>query len=381
MLVCNVVGARSNFMKVAPVVLEMKRRGMPCLLVHTGQHFDKLMSDEFLNRLGLPKPEISLGAGSDGHVRQTARIMIAFEEICEQHRPDLVVVGGDVNSTLAVALVAAKKQIPLAHVEAGLRSFDRSTPEEINRVATDHLAKLLFTTEESANDNLRREGILEEQIYFVGNCIADTLLKHVDMAVKRLPWRDFGMTPGGYALLTLQHPSNVDDLAMLRSLMETINEVSGNLPIIFPVHPRTRSRLAWWKIQVARSVFLFEPFSYLSFLGLMARARCVLTDSGGIQEGATVLNVPCLTLRLNTERPITVTSGTNHLVGTDPQKIRERFGEVLAGSLPSAKGPPLWDGQAGRRIVDIIETQMGKVVQPTDSTNQFGTRAECDVKN
>jgi UDP-N-acetylglucosamine 2-epimerase (non-hydrolysing) len=338
----------------------MKRRGIPCLLVHTGQHYDKLMSDEFLNKLGLPKPDISLGAGSDATVRQTARIMIAFEEICERRRPDLVVVGGDINSTLAVALVAAKQKIPLAHVEAGLRSFDRSMPEEINRVTTDHLAGLLFTTEESANENLRREGIAEEQIHFVGNCMADTLLKHVDMAVKYQPWRDFGVAPGGYVLLTLHHPSNVDDLAMLSLLMNAINEVSHSLPVIFPVHPRTRSRLAWWKVQVAPSIYLFEPLSYLTFLGLMAKARCVLTDSGGIQEGTTVLNVPCLTLRWNTERPITLTGGTNHLVGTDPQKIRERFEEILAGSLPPSKCPPLWDGQASRRIVDVIEAQMGK---------------------
>jgi UDP-N-acetylglucosamine 2-epimerase (non-hydrolysing) len=355
MLVCNVVGARPNFMKIAPVILEMKRRGMPNLLVHTGQHYDKLMSDIFLDELGLPKPEIFLDVGSDTHARQTAHIMIAFEEVCQQHRPDLVVVGGDVNSTVAVALVTAKQQIPLAHVEAGLRSFDRTMPEEINRVVTDHIAELLFTTEESANENLRREGIAEEHIHFVGNCMVDTLLKHVDAAVQRSPWKDFGVAPNSYGLLTLHRPSNVDDSAMLKSLMNIINEVSHRLPVLFPVHPRTQRRLEQEKVQVAPSLYLCDPLPYLTFLGLMARARCVLTDSGGIQEEATVLNVPCLTLRWNTERPVTITNGTNRLVGTDSQKIRQGIDEILTGSAPSGKRPPLWDGKAGCRIVDVIE--------------------------
>lgn len=355
MLVCNVVGARPNFMKIAPVIMEMKRRGMPNLLVHTGQHYDKLMSDIFLDELGLPKPEIFLDVGSDTHARQTAHIMIAFEEVCQQHRPDLVVVGGDVNSTVAVALVTAKQQIPLAHVEAGLRSFDRTMPEEINRVVTDHIAELLFTTEESANENLRREGIAEEHIHFVGNCMVDTLLKHVDAAVQRSPWKDYGVAPNSYGLLTLHRPSNVDDSETLKSLMNIINEVSHRLPILFPVHPRTQRRLEQEKVQVAPSLYLCEPLPYLTFLGLMAKARCVLTDSGGIQEETTVLNVPCLTLRWNTERPVTITNGTNRLVGTDPQKIRQSIDEILTGGAPSANRPPLWDGKAGRRIVDVIE--------------------------
>lgn len=355
MLVCNVVGARPNFMKIAPIVHELRRRSISQILVHTGQHYDASMSKVFFEELGLPKPDIYLGVGSDTHARQTARIMIAFEEVCQQHRPDLVVVGGDVNSTLAAALVAAKLHIPVAHVEAGLRSFDRTMPEETNRVVTDHLSELLFTTEVSANENLRREGITEERVHFVGNCMVDTLMKYVDVAVQRSPWQIFGVESANYALLTLHRPSNVDDRGMLESLMGAINEISYRLPVLFPVHPRTCERLAQWKIQMAPSVNLCEPLPYLTFLGLMAKALFVLTDSGGIQEETTVLNVPCLTLRSNTERPITVTGGTNRLAGTDPKRILQGVEEILDGKWPSRKIPALWDGQAGRRIVDVIE--------------------------
>ena len=355
MLVCNVVGARPNFMKIAPVVHELQRRGISQILVHTGQHYDPNMSRTFFGELKLPAPDIYLDVGSDTHARQTARIMVAFEEVCQQYQPDLVIVGGDVNSTLAVALVAAKLYIPVAHVEAGLRSFDRAMPEEINRVVTDQLSELLFTTEESANENLRREGIAEGSIHFVGNCMVDTLIKHVDAAIGRSPWQMFGVEPSGYALLTLHRPSNVDYRETLDLLIGAINEVSTRLPHLHPVHPRTRERLAQWKIQVAPSVNLCEPLPYLTFLGLMAKARFVLTDSGGIQEETTVLNIPCLTLRRNTERPVTITSGTNRLVGTDPKRIYQSVEAILAGELPSAKRPPLWDGQASSRIADVIE--------------------------
>ncbi len=355
MLVCSVVGARPNFMKIAPIVHELQRRGIPQVFIDTGQHYDASMSQVFFEELRLPAADICLGVGSDTHARQTARIMVAFEDECQRYSPDLVIVGGDVNSTVAIGLAAAKQRIPLAHVEAGLRSFDRTMPEEINRIVTDHLSELLFTTEGSANANLSREGIGEERIHFVGNCMVDTLLKHIDLAMKRSPWRMFNLEPGGYALLTLHRPSNVDDVRTLSLVMVAINDVSHHLPILFPVHPRTRQCLEQWNIQLAPSVHLCEPVPYLTFLGLMAKAGYVLTDSGGIQEETTVLNVPCLTLRSNTERPVTITIGTNRLVGTDPEKIYQSVEAILAGKWQSAERPPLWDGQASARIVDIIE--------------------------
>ena len=358
MLICSVVGARPNFMKIAPVFLELKRRKIPQLLVHTGQHYDANMSQVFFEELGLPVPDIYLGVGSDSHARQTARIMVLFEEVVRKHRPDLVIVGGDVNSTLATALVAAKEHIPVAHVEAGLRSFDRTMPEEINRVVTDHLSDLLFTTERSGNKNLRSEGISPTRIHFVGNCMVDTLLKHVKVATERSPWQAFGVQPSEYALVTLHRPSNVDDPKTLRVVMSSIKEVSRRLPVLFPVHPRTRARLATEKIDIPPGVSLADPLPYLSFIGLMAKACFVMTDSGGIQEETTMLGVPCLTLRSNTERPVTIERGTNRLVGTNPKEIKRNVGIILAGKWCRGKRPPLWDGGAGRRIADVIEAWM-----------------------
>jgi UDP-N-acetylglucosamine 2-epimerase (non-hydrolysing) len=342
-------------MKMAPVVQEMQRRRLPHLLVHTGQHYDRQMSDIFFEELGMPAPDISLGVGSGSHGEQTAKIMIAFEQVCNQQKFELVVVGGDVNSTLACALVAAKLNIPVAHVEAGLRSFDRSMPEEINRVLTDHLAELLFTTEEDARKNLQAEGIPERYIHFVGNCMVDTLLKNLDTAVTRSPWEAFGLKPQSYALLTLHRPANVDDKEQLTSLLAAIGEASQSIPFIFPVHPRTRERLAKWGIPVASSMILTEPLPYLSFLGLMARSSLVLTDSGGIQEETTILQVPCLTLRPNTERPVTISLGTNRLVGANPEDIKQAVAVTLEKGCPGGQRPPLWDGKASLRIVDIIQ--------------------------
>lgn len=356
MLICNAMGARPNFMKIAPIVHELKDRGIAQILVHTGQHYDANMSDVFFKALGLPEPDIYLGVGSDTHARQTAQVMIAFEQLCQKYQPDLVVVGGDVNSTLAVALAAAKLNIPVAHIEAGLRSFDRSMPEEINRVVTDHISELLFTTEESGNENLLWEGIPQERIHFVGNCMVDSLMKHVNVAVQYSPWKDFGLNPDGYALLTLHRPSNVDDSKMLKLLINTINQLSHRIPVLFSVHPRTRERLLGQGVEVDPSVILCEPLPYHTFLGLMSKARLVLTDSGGIQEETTILKIPCLTLRRNTERPITITRGTNELVGTNPGTILEAIDRVLNGKWKEGSEIPMWDGKASKRVVDVFQS-------------------------
>ncbi len=354
MLICSVVGARPNFMKMAPVVHEIRNRGVDHYLVHTGQHYDENMSRVFFDELEIPRPDVDLNIGSDTHARQTARIMMAFEDVCRTRRPDLILVGGDVNSTAAVALVSAKEGIRLGHVESGLRSFDRTMPEEINRVVTDHLSSCLFTTEESANQNLAREGIPRERVHFVGNCMVDTLKKHVTVALARTPWTGFGLKEGAYAVLTLHRPSNVDVTDSLVGIMGVVTRISARLPILFPVHPRTRLKLDEAGLASASRVRFCEPLSYLTFLGLMARACFVLTDSGGIQEETTVLGIPCLTLRQNTERPVTVTHGTNRIVGTSSELIESSVDEILKGCWRTPREVPLWDGQASTRIADTI---------------------------
>jgi UDP-N-acetylglucosamine 2-epimerase (non-hydrolysing) len=331
----------------------MRRRGIPHILVHTGQHYDERMSRVFFDQLGLPPADICLRVGSDTHARQTARIMTEFEAVCCARRPDLVVVAGDVNSTVAAALVAAKLCIPVAHVEAGLRSFDRGMPEEVNRVVTDHLSEYLFTTEVSANINLRREGLSPERIYFTGNCMVDSLKKHLELAVQCRPEAELGLTPKTYAIVTLHRPSNVDDPDSLHRLLDTLGELP--LPVLFPVHPRTQARLNNAGVHVGGSLRTCEPLPYLAFLGIMAQARLVLTDSGGIQEETTALRVPCITLRNNTERPVTIAEGTNCLVGTDPLRIRRAVEAVLRGDWPAGSEPPLWDGHAAVRVVDTLE--------------------------
>jgi UDP-N-acetylglucosamine 2-epimerase (non-hydrolysing) len=333
----------------------MKKRRWPQILVHTGQHYDPNMAGVFFKELGMPEPDIYLKVGSDNHARQTARIMSAFDAVCEERRPDLVVVAGDVNSTVAAALVAAKRSIPVAHVEAGLRSFDRGMPEEVNRVVTDSVSDLLFTTEDSANRNLQREGVPAERVFFTGNCMIDTLEEHLEAAVARAPWEDFGVAPGGYALLTLHRPSNVDSVENLTALVGVANEVAGRIPVIFPAHPRTTAALAHTGFVAAAGLRLREPLSYLPFLGLMARAAFVMTDSGGIQEETTALGVPCLTLRGNTERPVTVTAGTNRLVGNDLALLRNQVERILARDWPAGQRPPLWDGHAARRVAGALE--------------------------
>lgn len=355
MRVCNVVAARPNFMKMAPVVLELRRREIDQFLVHTGQHYDANMSDVFFQELGMPRPDVHLGVGSGSHAAQTAAVMTSFEATCLDRKPDLVVVAGDVNSTVACALTAAKLNIPVAHVESGLRSFDRQMPEEINRVLTDHISDLLFVTEAAGLANLDREGIDPGKVHHVGNCMVDSLFRHVDAALAARPWERMELEESGYALLTLHRPSNVDDDSALAALVDALNLVSERLPLVFPIHPRTLGRLTKLGRPLAKRLRLCEPLPYLAFLGLMARARCVLTDSGGIQEETTALGVPCLTLRANTERPVTVTEGTNRLIGTDPSRIAPAVDDVLGGRWPKGARPALWDGHAAPRIVERIQ--------------------------
>ena len=353
-MICSVVGARPNFMKMAPVVREAARRGTPHLLVHTGQHYDAAMSTVFFEELDMPKPDLFLGVGSGSHAEQTARIMVAFERVCLERGPELVVVAGDVNSTLACALTAAKLSIPVAHLEAGLRSFDRTMPEEINRLLTDHIADILLTSEPSGNENLLREGIAREKIHHVGNCMIDSLRSHLDAALARRPWERLGLAPGGYGLVTVHRPMMVDDPAKLGEFRDALCEVGTSVPLVFPVHPRTRKRMqdlaASWD-----PVTLTDPLGYMDFLGLMARARLVLTDSGGIQEETTALGVPCATLRENTERPVTVTEGTNRLAGTSREGIVAAARALLAAPGRAGRVPELWDGRAAVRVVDTLE--------------------------
>jgi UDP-N-acetylglucosamine 2-epimerase (non-hydrolysing) len=361
-----VVGARPNLMKIAPVIEALKTGSAPfeiCLL-HTGQHYDAAMNDQFFTALRIPRPNINLDVGSASHAVQTAEIMRRFEPILDQEMPDAILVVGDVNSTIACALVAAKKGVKVIHVEAGLRSFDRSMPEEINRVLTDQISDILFTTEREAEGNLRREGITSERIHFVGNVMIDTLksqLSHAKPSAETLRLAGVPEARLGnnniYGLLTLHRPSNVDDPKVLRTLLSAVSNVSQYLPIVFPVHPRTRNRIEAFglmELMNNTSITLLPPQGYLEMLGLMKDARVVLTDSGGIQEETTALGVPCVTLRQNTERPITVTEGTNTIVGSDPDKIQAVIKDILATGGKSGRSPELWDGKAAPRIAAVL---------------------------
>ncbi|HZU25035.1 MAG TPA: UDP-N-acetylglucosamine 2-epimerase (non-hydrolyzing) [Bryobacteraceae bacterium] len=353
-----VAGARPNFMKIAPIyrAFAARRSANPdaeLILVHTGQHYSRNMSDDFFRDLGLPEPDINLEVGSGSHAEQTARVMTAFEPACLEHRPDWVIVVGDVNSTIACALVARKLGIRVAHVEAGLRSRDMSMPEEINRLCTDVISDLLFTTDVIAGENLRNEGVAEEKIHFVGNTMIDTLHQQFERA-RRLPLPN-GFAPGQYAVLTLHRPANVDSPESLRPILGAIQTIAERIPIVFPVHPRTISRLNGMSLN--DNIHVIEPMSYVPFLGLVAGSRMVLTDSGGLQEETTVLGIPCLTMRPNTERPITCEIGTNVLVGTDPARIVEEAHRVLDGRNREGRIPEKWDGHAAERIVDTLLAQ------------------------
>ncbi len=360
--IINVVGARPNFMKVAPIMEEMGKYPMlDPLLVHTGQHYDALMSKVFFEDLGMPKPDIFLGIGSGSHAEQTARIMVEFEKVCLEKKPDLVLVVGDVNSTMACTITAKKMGIRVAHVEAGLRSRDMEMPEEINRLCTDVLSDFLFTTDILADKNLVAEGISKDKIFFVGNVMIDTLIKHKERASHLTILQEWGLAAGDYAVLTLHRPSNVDQKEVLEEILEALAQISTEIPIIFPIHPRTSKMISDFQLDhflskclPVRGIWLTDPLGYLEFLHLNINARMVLTDSGGLQEETTYLGIPCVTLRHNTERPVTCELGTNFLVGNKKADILKVAEQILCGTARAGCIPEKWDGQASERIVRIL---------------------------
>lgn len=379
--IVHVVGARPNFMKIAPILAAIRQHnkegGYPTfesLLVHTGQHYDQAMSQSFFEDLDLPRPDLNLEVGSGSHAEQTGKVMIAFEKVLQQAAPKMVLVVGDVNSTMACTLAAKKLNIPVAHVEAGLRSGDMTMPEEINRKVTDAVADLLFTTDLGANANLKQEGIPDHQIFFVGNVMIDTLLKHRERASRSLVLETLGLKVGqqvkSYGVLTLHRPSNVDCFDTLQEILQAVKTLSDVIPIVFPCHPRTVTQIKSFGLQsyfgkpnqIADRIMLVPPFGYLDFLQLHAHAKIVLTDSGGIQEEATILGVPCLTLRENTERPITILQGTNRLVGTRRDSILKGFEAATKEGAGLGRVPEKWDGRAGERIVEVL-AETGKLIR------------------
>jgi len=363
MKILNIVGARPNFMKIAPIIEVMNRHSdrIDQMLVHTGQHYDKKMSKAFFDDLGMPKPDINLGVGSGTHAVQTAKIMVEFEKVCIREKPDLIIVVGDVNSTMACAITAKKLGIKVAHVEAGLRSRDMSMPEEINRLCTDVLCDYLFTTDRFANENLKREGIPKEKIFFVGNVMIDTLMKHKKAAAKLDLADRLGLESGKYATLTMHRPSNVDDKDTLHGILEALTQISRKLPIVFPIHPRTKKMADIFGLSHyfssggrVKGIWTTAPLPYLDFLHLNMQAKMVLTDSGGLQEETTVLGIPCITMRENTERPITCEIGTNVIVGNKPDSILAAAEKILNGARPKGRTPEKWDGKAAERIVECL---------------------------
>ncbi|MCG3155503.1 MAG: UDP-2,3-diacetamido-2,3-dideoxy-D-glucuronate 2-epimerase [bacterium] len=375
--ICNVVGARPNFMKIAPLIDEMRKHSdIEASLVHTGQHYDEKMSKLFFHDLGLPKPDVYLGVGSGGHGEQTGKVMIEFEKILNANKPDIVLVVGDVNSTIACGLVAVKMGVQLAHVEAGLRSFDRTMPEEINRILTDQISDYLFLTERAAKENLLREGISADKIHFVGNVMIDSLLKQREHAERSAILNDLKLEAGRYGLITLHRPSNVDVRENLENILQALFDLQRDLPLVFPVHPRTRKQMKLFgleeRVAAAANLILTDPLGYLDFLKLMAHARLVVTDSGGIQEETTVLGVPCLTVRENTERPVTVSEGTNIVIGMSRERILEESYEILAGRGKAGRRPELWDGRAAERIVQVLRKSEWAVAWKSTATALAG---------
>lgn len=354
--IVHVVGARPNYMKIAPLMEALKGApGIRQVLVNTGQHYDEAMSKSFLRELQLPAPDRNLEVGSASHAVQTAKVMIGFEQVCLEEKPDLVVVAGDVNSTMAASLVAAKLMIPIAHLEAGLRSYDRGMPEEVNRIVTDCLADLLLTPSTDGDENLVKEGVPRAKIHFVGNIMIDTLMRHLPMATLDRIQDRVAVTDKGYGVLTLHRPSNVDDPVILRRILVAIAHVAKQMPVVFPVHPRTRQRLATFGVEdLLTNVKLTEPMGYIDFLSLTSHARIILSDSGGLQEESTALGIPCLTLRENTERPVTITDGTNRLVGTQTANIIAGFEEAMAAEHAPQRRPPLWDGHTAERVAAVL---------------------------
>ncbi|MBI5198487.1 MAG: UDP-N-acetylglucosamine 2-epimerase (non-hydrolyzing) [Nitrospirae bacterium] len=365
MKIINVTGARPNMMKVAPLMKEMRRhKEITSILLHTGQHYDEKMSKVFFSDLSMPEPDIYLGVGSGSHAGQTAKVMVEFEKVLLSEKPDVVVVVGDVNSTMACSLTAVKLHIPVAHVEAGLRSFDRTMPEEINRIVTDSVSDYLFTTSEDANLNLKKEGIPAEKIFFVGNVMIDTLLRHMEKAEGSDVVQRLGLKEREYSVLTLHRPSNVDGKENFEGILDALRHIQKRIKIIFPVHPRTFKMIKEHAfsdtIKEMMNLIIVDPMGYLDFLKLMSNACFVLTDSGGIQEETTILKIPCLTLRENTERPVTVTEGTNIIVGNDRDKIVKEAENILDNGGKAGRVPKLWDGRAAERIVEIIKKNIGR---------------------
>jgi len=360
MLLDLIVGARPNFMKIAPLIREIEKRratglDMGYRLVHTGQHYDRNMSGSFFDDLGIPEPDINLNAGSGTQAEQTSGIMLGYEKLLMQKKPDLCVVVGDVTSTMACAIVAKKILVPVAHVEGGIRSGDMTMPEEINRIVTDSITDYFFTTSETANENLRKCGVSEDRIFFVGNTMIDTLLSSRPRFIKPSLWDELQLAEKGYIMLTLHRPNNVDDAANLQRLLHEIIYNAGGLQVVFPVHPRTRKVLGSSADSLkSLNLYLTEPLGYLEFNYLVERAKAVITDSGGITEETTVMSVPCMTLRDSTERPETVTMGTNELLGTNPYAIAPAMQKLLSGNWKKGSIPPLWDGHTAERIIEII---------------------------
>ena len=354
MRILYVLGTRPNLVKIAPVISEARRR-LPSArhaLLHTGQHYDHELSQIFFDELGVPEPDHQLGVGSASHAVQTARVMERIEPVIEEERPDLMIVPGDVNSTLAATLVAAKLGVPLAHIESGLRSFDRTMPEEINRIVADRFASLLFLHSDDAIHNLRAEGIPDEQMFFVGNTMIDTLVAMEERFRSLEAAREHGLRPGGYLLVTLHRPALVDT-PLFSEVLEALANVASELPVVFPMHPRARKMAG--ELAPSRGLHLVDPVGYLEFLSLEADAAAVLTDSGGVQEEATYLGVPCFTLRSNTERPVTVRAGTNTVLGLEPSRVTEIIPAIEAAGAGTPEPPPLWDGRAATRVAEVLE--------------------------